>query len=68
MKLKIIYFTILLTFLSTTSISADSLDSMLKQDFTGQQTIKIRFEVNKRLYSFNAGKFRLKKIGKTGIR
>ena len=62
MKLNIKYSTILFILFFAASVFADSLDSMLKRDFTGQQTVKIRFEVNKRLYSFSAGKFKLKKI------
>ena len=34
-------------FMFVVGIYADTLDSTLKQDFTAQQTIKIRFEVNK---------------------
>ncbi|MDY6934653.1 MAG: NlpC/P60 family protein [Spirochaetota bacterium] len=53
-----------LILLFVVDLYADTLDSTLKQDFTAQQTIKIRFEVNKRLYSFKAGRFRLEKIKK----
>lgn len=41
---------------------ADELEDTLKDDFSKQETIKIRFEVNKRLYSFEAGKFKLDNI------
>ncbi|MBN2041138.1 MAG: C40 family peptidase [Spirochaetes bacterium] len=41
---------------------ADELDNTLKDDFSKQETVKIRFEVNKRIYSFEAGKFKLQKI------
>lgn len=43
---------------------ADSLDDTLKADFSKQETIKIRFEVNKRLFSFEAGKFKIENIKK----
>ena len=53
-----------ISILLSSALFADSFDNLLKGDFTKQQTIKIRFEVNKRLYSFEAGKFKLKKIKK----
>lgn len=62
MKYKIIITFIFLFF--TSSVFADSLENMLKKDFTQQQTVLIHFEVNKRLYSFEAGKFKLEKIAK----
>ena len=43
-------------------VFADEFDDTLKGDFSKQQTIKIRFEVNKRLFSFEAGKFKLENI------
>ena len=43
---------------------ADSLDDTLKSDFSKQETIKIRFEVNKRLFSYEAGKFKIENIKK----
>ncbi len=46
------------------SASADSLDDTLKGDFTKQETVKIRFEVNKRLFSYEAGKFKIENIKK----
>ncbi len=43
-------------------LHADDLEGVLKTDFSRQETVKIHFEVNKRLYSFEAGKFKLEKI------
>jgi hypothetical protein len=40
------------------------IEEILKEDFSRQQTIKIKFEVNNRLYSAAAGTFRLDKIAK----
>jgi len=65
MKLFIkIFISIILVILFNSNLYPDTLGSLLKQDFTKQQRIKIHFEVNKRLYSFEAGKFKLKKIKK----
>ncbi len=54
----------LCTYLLISSVSADSLDDTLKGDFSKQETVKIRFEVNKRLFSFEAGKFKIENIKK----
>lgn len=51
-------------FITGFTADADDFDDVLKGDFSKQQTVKIRFEVNKRLYSFEAGKFKLEKIKK----
>jgi cell wall-associated NlpC family hydrolase len=59
-KIIIIFF----SFMFALSASADSLDDTLKSDFSKQETIKIRFEVNKRLFSFEAGKFKIENIKK----
>jgi cell wall-associated NlpC family hydrolase len=57
----IIYFYI---FLFANVLSADSIDDALKSDFSKQETIKIRFEVNKRLFSYEAGKFKIENARK----
>ncbi len=46
------------------ALFADEFDDTLKDDLGKQQTVKIRFEVNKRLFSFEAGKFKLDNIKK----
>ncbi len=51
-------------FLFANILSADSLDDALKNDFSRQETIKIRFEVNKRLFSYEAGKFKIENAKK----
>lgn len=50
--------------ISASGLYADEMEDTLKNDFSKQETIKIRFEVNKRLYSFEAGKFKLDQISK----
>ncbi len=57
-------FSFFIIILLSTSLYSDALESMLKQDFTAQQSVLIKFEVNKRLFSFEAGRFKLQKIKK----
>lgn len=55
---------LVITLLLTFDLGAKSLEDILKGDFTAQQTIQIKFFVNKRLYSFEAGKHKIGKINK----
>jgi hypothetical protein len=62
--LKICIFSFFGLFILINSLIADSIDDALKSDFSKQETVKIRFEVNKRLFSFEAGKFKIENIRK----
>ncbi|MBN2400774.1 MAG: C40 family peptidase [Spirochaetes bacterium] len=56
--------TILFCLILALSAEADSLDDTLKDDFSKQEAVKIRFEVNKSLFSYEAGKFKIENIKK----
>ncbi|MFH0975678.1 MAG: C40 family peptidase [Spirochaetota bacterium] len=60
----IIFISLLFAALFSDFLFADSIDDALKGDFSKQETIKIRFEVNKRLFSYEAGKFKLENVKK----
>ena len=59
---RITAYLLFLFFMISPAVFADEFDDTLKGDFSKQQTVKIRFEVNKRLFSFEAGKFKLENI------
>lgn len=58
------YFLLILITLIIIPANAIEIEDVLKDDFSKQHTVLIKFEVNKRLYSFEAGKFKLEKISK----
>ena len=55
---------LLFTCFLLSNAGADTIDDSLKSDFSRQETIKIRFEVNKRLFSYEAGKFKIENVNK----
>jgi cell wall-associated NlpC family hydrolase len=62
------FFIMQIMFFFSQTLWADRLEELLKQDFTAQQTIQIKFFVNKRLYAFEGHKPKLAEIEKDKAR